>query len=173
MKAEDFKQVLAIVEKALEGKSLTNTQQVDLASRVIDYLSRCPISTLKASKFTGLDRGTTDRSINELPVMFSSRGGDFRNFRDVIRACILKRKGDPASDRRNTAQARKAEVETAILERKYRPADEFEAVFQQFHSDMDEIFRNERDLPEDLVKRIFERFNLLAAEWMEKGKGDD
>ena len=144
--------------------------QIKLADAVIDYLGACPISVNGAAKLCGIQRATVDRSVELVPILFSYRQGDFRSLREVIRATIQSRKGDLSSDRRNMAQAEKAEVETGILEKRFRPVEEFREVFTAFHVYVAEILKTEKEMPEALRKRIMDRFNLLCEEWENAAK---
>ncbi|HAF39990.1 MAG TPA: hypothetical protein DCG72_13460 [Gammaproteobacteria bacterium] len=133
-------------------------------------------STSSLSKFTGLDRRTVDKYLEAEGVENASsdpKKNEY-NFADAIKAFINCSKGQSSADRRNEAQARKAEVETRILERKFIPIDEIAApvyafigVFNQISQDSS-MSNDEKERIIDKGLEVAKQLNLEPSKEVKK-----
>lgn len=116
------------------------------------------------SRLTGLDRRTVDKYLEAegLELAESSAGNAKKfPFLKAIRAFIFCSKGQSSADRRNEAQARMAEVQTAILERKYIAIEEIAPVVRSYFSAQNAIIQNS-NLEDDEKERLFKKAQDLA-----------
>lgn len=101
-----------------------------MSSPSFDALASARYSTNMLARITKLDRRTIDKYLESEGI---EKGADEKyGFLDSLSALISASKGQSSADRRNEAQARKAEVETDQLLRKNIPIPEVMPLVEAF-----------------------------------------
>ena len=126
-------------------------------------LDRLLFSTSQIADAVGMHRQTVRKYLeqgNVFPVVDEPKRKLYK-FSQAVR-CIIQTAGEETStDRRNLAQARMAEVQTAILERKYIPVEEIAPVVRSYFSAQNAIIQNS-NLEDDEKERLFKKAQDLA-----------
>tara|TARA_R110000787_G_scaffold182986_3_gene294978 strand:- start:3 stop:419 length:417 start_codon:yes stop_codon:yes gene_type:complete len=130
----------------------------------IASLKKDTASINKLSELTGLDRRTVKGYLENEEVESmgqTKQGGEMFPVVESIKALINAKKGQNSADRRNDAQAEKAEVETLILRRKYITVEDFMTLIRpRFTAIAKHVERSsmEDELKETLVDVILKEF---------------
>jgi hypothetical protein len=129
-----------------------------MGSPTFEEQSAAEYSVSMLARLTGLDRRTVDKYLEAEGLEIADDSGGAKKFPwlKAVRAFIFCSKGQSSADRRNEAQARMAEVQTAILERKYIPMEEISPVVRSFFSALNAIVQ-QSNLEDDEKERIFEK----------------
>lgn len=137
-----------------------------MGSPSLAEISATKLSTNQFSQLTGLDRRTIDKYFEAEGVKSTGTGkANAFNLREGIKALIFCSKGQSSADRRNEAQARKAEVETEILQQKWIKIEEIEEPIRLAFSNMNSVIQASK-LDEEEKERIVSRLRESVEDWV-------
>jgi hypothetical protein len=125
-----------------------------------------------AAERVRMDKGKLSRLLEEHGV--EPRVVKSAHYYDVDKLVpiVVDKKGAQSStDRRNDAQARKAEVETGILEKRYIPVEEVVAPIRAAISAMSKIVGSS-SMTDDEKARVIERLQVCLEDY-EEGEQDE
>ena len=120
------------------------------------------ITESQTAAIFGMDRRTVAKRLADLPFEDGERNSKIRTIGEVCRQ-MAKPSRETSSDRRNLAQARKAEIETAILERSYVPTTAVSGPINRFFSALQKEI-DAIDFPPEVRSRIVARINSTKDE---------
>ena len=127
---------------------------VHMSSLAYDTLKSGRMSINALSRATKLDRATVRKYLEDQELESETIGSSKTyDFLSAIRALIHCSKGQNTADRRNDAQAHKAEVETQILLKKYIPIEEAAQVHRELLGALNRQIQ-EAQIPDDVKEKM-------------------
>ena len=129
----------------------------------IDGLKGQTASVNALAEICKLDRRTVKGYLEQCEIDADKKSKEF-DFINSVRALIYATKGQNTADRKNNAQARKCEIETAILEGQWIAIGDVGQIFRAFVGAVNREIQDS-EIEDDKKERIIERLKDALSEF--------